>query len=175
MLGSEKGGAGLGPAITFLFAGPAINIAAIFLTMSVLGTEIGLARIFFAILISILVGLTMQFIFKEKVEKEKLIIQETEESKLSNKVLIAFFSLMVGVLVVNGLQINNVLKYSITGLFTLGVVGLVLWKFRNHIIHRWLNETWSFAKTLLPLLFIGFLLQDLSCLSCSNIDRRISR
>lgn len=164
--GIRKRGAGLGPAITFLFAGPAINIAAIFLTMSVLGTEIGLARIFFAILISILVGLTMQFIFKEKVEKEKLIIQETEESKLSNKILIAFFSLMIGVLVVNGLQINNVLKYSITGLFTLGVVGLVLWKFRNHIIHRWLNETWSFAKTLLPLLFIGFLLQDLSCLSC---------
>ncbi|MEM4230671.1 MAG: permease, partial [Candidatus Pacearchaeota archaeon] len=77
------------------------------------------------------------------------------ESKLSNKVLILFFSLMVGVLVVNGLQINNVLKYSITGLFTFGVVGLVLWKFRDHVAQKWLEETWSFAKTLLPLLFIG--------------------
>ncbi|MEM4215078.1 MAG: permease, partial [Candidatus Pacearchaeota archaeon] len=96
--GIRKRGAGLGPAMTFLFAGPAINIAAIFLTMSVLGIKIGLARVFFAILLSILIGLTMQSIFREKVEKEKLIIQETEESKISNIVLVAFFLMLVGVL-----------------------------------------------------------------------------
>src|SRR4030067_1241271 len=47
--GIRKRGAGLGPAIDFLFAGPAINIAAIFLTMSVLGYEIGLARVISAV------------------------------------------------------------------------------------------------------------------------------
>jgi len=153
--GIRKRGAGLGPAITFLFAGPAINIAAMFLTLSILGVEIGLARIIAAILLSILVGLTMALIFREKVEKEKLLVLESEESKISNKVLIAFFGLMVGVLVVNGLQIDKMLKYSVMGLFTLGVVGLVLWKFRDHVTRKWLNETWGFAKTLLPLLFIG--------------------
>lgn len=153
--GIRKRGAGLGPAITFLFAGPAINIAAMFLTLSILGFEIGIARIISAILLSILVGLTMALIFREKVEKEKLVVLESEESKLSNKVLIAFFGLMVGVLVVNGLQIDNMLKYSIMVLFTFGVVGLVLWKFRDHVTHKWLNETWGFAKILLPLLFIG--------------------
>ncbi|MEM2956646.1 MAG: permease [Candidatus Pacearchaeota archaeon] len=153
--GIRKRGAGLGPAITFLFSGPAINIAAMFLTLSILGFEIGIARIISAILLSILVGLTMQFIFREKVEKEKMVVLESEESKISNKVLIAFFGLMVGVLVVNGLQISNILKYSIMGLFTFGVVGLVLWKFRDHVAQKWLEETWSFAKTLLPLLFIG--------------------
>jgi len=153
--GIRKRGAGLGPAITFLFAGPAINIAAMFLTLSILGVEIGLARIIAAILLSILVGLTMALIFREKVEKEKLLVLESEESKISNKVLIAFFGLMVGVLVVNGLQIDKMLKYSVMGLFTLGVVGLVLWKFRDHVTRKWLNEAWGFAKTLLPLLFIG--------------------
>lgn len=153
--GIRKRGAGLGPAITFLFAGPAINIAAIFLTMSVLGLKIGLARIISAVSLSILVGLTMALIFREKVEKEKLVILESEESKLSNKVLIVFFGLMIMVLVVNGLQIGNILKYSIMGLFTSGVVGLVLWKFRDHITQKWLNETWNFSKMLLPLLFIG--------------------
>jgi len=153
--GIRKRGAGLGPAITFLFAGPAINIAAIFLTMSVLGIKIGLARIVSAILLSILVGLTMVLIFREKVEKEKLLIQETEESQLSNKILIAFFGLMVGVLVVNGLQIDKIIKYSLMGVFTLGVVALVLWKFRDHTAQKWLNETWNFSKMLLPLLFIG--------------------
>ncbi|MEM4267864.1 MAG: permease [Candidatus Woesearchaeota archaeon] len=63
--GIRKRGAGLGPAITFLFAGPAVNIAAIFLTMSVLGYEIGIARIISAILLSILVGITMALIFRE--------------------------------------------------------------------------------------------------------------
>jgi len=153
--GIRKRGAGLGPAITFLFSGPAINIAAIFLTMSVLGIKIGLARIICAILISILVGLTMHLIFREKVDKDKMVMHETEESRLSNKVMLAFFGLMIGVLVVNGLQISKMIKYSLMGAFTLGVVGLVLWKFRDHITQKWLNETWNFSKMLLPLLFIG--------------------
>jgi hypothetical protein len=153
--GIRKRGAGLGPAITFLFAGPAINIAAMFLTISVLGVQIGAARIIASIVISILVGLTMAFIFREQIEKGNLILEESEETKISNKVLIAFFVLMVGVLVVNGLQISKLLKYSVMGIFTLGVVGLVLWKFKDHITQRWLNETWNFAKIILPLLFIG--------------------
>ena len=153
--GIRKRGAGLGPAITFLFAGPAINIAAIFLTMSILGFEIGLARALSAILLSILVGLTMSLIFREKVSKEKLIIQESEESKLSNMTLAMFFGLMIAVLVVNGLQIDKILKYALMAIFTFSVVGLVLLKFKDHIAKKWLEETWNFSKMLLPLLFIG--------------------
>ncbi len=153
--GIRKRGAGLGPAITFLFAGPAINIAAIFLTFSVLGVKIGLARVFFAILLSILVGITMQLIFREKVEKEKIVIQETEESKISNLVLGVFFVLLVGILVISGLQINLSLKYAFMGIFILGIVGIVLFKFKDHVTKNWLEETWNFAKVLLPLLFIG--------------------
>ncbi len=153
--GIRKRGAGLGPAITFLFAGPAINIAAMFLTLSVLGIKIGIARIISAVLLSILAGITMQAIFREKVDKEKLLIQETEETKISNKVMLAFFGLMIGVLVVNGLQISKSIKYSVMAVFTLGVVCLVLWKFKDHAAQKWLNETWSFSKMLIPLLFIG--------------------
>ena len=153
--GIRKRGAGLGPAITFLFAGPAINIAAIFLTMGVLGIKIGLARVISAILLAILVGLTMALIFREKSEKEKMIVQESEKLNLSNKVLMTFFGLMIAVLVVNGIQTSKIIKYSLMGAFTLGVVGLVLWKFHDHITQKWLNETWNFSKMLLPLLFIG--------------------
>jgi len=32
---------------------------------------------------------------------------------------------------------------------------LVVWKFRKNTAQKWLEETWGFAKTLLPLLFIG--------------------
>ncbi|RME55429.1 permease, partial [Candidatus Woesearchaeota archaeon] len=153
--GIRKRGAGLGPAITFLFSGPAINIAAIFLTISVLGLKIGLARVSAAILLSILVGVSMQLIFREKVDKAKFILQESEESKISNLVLLIFFALMIAVLVVNGLQINKAVKYSLMGGFTLSVIVLVWWKFKDHIVKKWLEETWSFSKLILPLLFIG--------------------
>jgi len=153
--GIRKRGAGLGPAITFLFAGPAINIAAMFLTISVLGLKIGLARIIASISLSVLVGLTMALIFREKSDQARLIVEETEDSKVSEGILALFFGLMVGVLVVNGLQIDPLAKYLVMGLFTLGVVGIVLMKFKDHITQKWMGETWGFAKTLVPLLFIG--------------------
>ena len=153
--GIRKRGAGLGPAITFLFAGPAINIAAIFLTMSVLGYEIGLARIISAILLSILVGLTMAFIFREKSEQGGLFMQESKETKISEKILFFFFGLMVSILVVNGLQIDKILKYIIMFSFAIITVLLVIFKFHKESATEWINETWNFSKMLLPLLFIG--------------------
>ncbi len=153
--GIRKRGAGLGPAITFLFAGPAVNIAAMFLTVSVLGLKIGLGRIVSSVVLSILVGLTMAWIYKEKVEKPGLLIEKSEEHELSNFIILLFFGLMVSVLVINGLGIDKTLKYSLMAAFTGGIVGLVLWKFRDHVTSRWLDETWSFAKLILPLLFVG--------------------
>ena len=153
--GIRKRGAGLGPAITFLFAGPAINIAAIFLTMSVLGHKIGLARMISAILLSILVGVTMALIFREKIEQGGVFMQESKDTKMSKKILFAFFGLMIAVLIVNGLQINQLLRYILMFSFALLVVLLVVFKFKKENTKEWLGETWSFSKMLLPLLFIG--------------------
>lgn len=153
--GIRKRGAGLGPAITFLFAGPAINIAAIFLTMSVLGYEIGLARIFFAITLSVLAGLTMAFLFREKIEQGGFFMQESKETKLSKKLLFIFFGLMVAVLVIGGLQVNPLVKYILIFSFAISVVLLVIFKFHKETTSEWLHETWNFSKLLLPLLFIG--------------------
>ncbi|MDZ7316948.1 MAG: permease, partial [candidate division KSB1 bacterium] len=61
-----KRGAGLGPAVAFLYSGPAINILAIILTARVLGLELGVARVIGAVSFSVIVGLLMQFIFREK-------------------------------------------------------------------------------------------------------------
>ena len=153
--GIRKRGAGLGPAITFLFSGPAINIAAIFLTMSVLGAKIGLARTISAILLSILVGLTMQAIFREKVEQGGLYMEEYKEIKIGKKVLVVFFLALVGILVVNGLRVNQSIKYLLMVLLALITVGLAIFKFRQETTKEWLKETWSFTKMLLPVLFIG--------------------
>jgi hypothetical protein len=153
--GIRKRGAGLGPAITFLFAGPAINIAAIFLTFSVLGYEIGLARAIASVMLSIIIGVTMALIFKEKEEEGKLVLDEQKEELPSNMTLAVFFGLMVSVLVVNGLQIDSMVKYAIIVLFTLSVAALALLKFKRQVAQKWLEETWGFSKSILPLLFIG--------------------
>jgi len=153
--GIRKRGAGLGPAITFLFAGPAINIAAIFLTMSVLGFKIGLGRAIASISLSVLVGLTMAFLFREKAEPGGLITQESKGTKMSKKVIFAFFGLMIAVLIVNGLQINQLAKYILMFSFAILVVLLVIFKFHKESTKEWLGETWNFSKILLPLLFIG--------------------
>lgn len=151
----RKRGAGLGPAITFLFSGPAINIAAIFLTTSVLGFKIGLARATTAILLSIFVGLSMQIIFREKTEAKELFIEEYKEVKIGKKVLIIFFAAMIGVLIVNGLQIDKIIKSALMILLALTTAGIAIFKFRRQTSKEWLKETWSFTKMLLPVLFIG--------------------
>ena len=64
--GIWKRGAGLGPAIAFLYSGPAINILAIILTARILGPEIGIARAVGAIVFSIVIGLLMHLMFRKE-------------------------------------------------------------------------------------------------------------
>jgi uncharacterized membrane protein YraQ (UPF0718 family) len=56
-------GAGLGPAACFLYAGPAINVMAIFLTARVLGFELGVARVVGAMVFGVVIGLIMAVLF----------------------------------------------------------------------------------------------------------------
>jgi len=64
--GIYRMGAGLGPAIAFLYAGPAINVLAIILTARVLGVEIGIARAVGAVAFSLAIGLAMAAIFERR-------------------------------------------------------------------------------------------------------------
>ena len=65
-----KRGAGLGPAIAFLYSGPAISILSIILTTRILGIEMGIARTVGAIGFSVVIALAMAFIFRKE-EKAK--------------------------------------------------------------------------------------------------------
>lgn len=66
--GIYKMGAGLGPACAFLYSGPAINVLAIVLTARILGPELGIARAFGAITLSIIIGLAMHLLFRKEEE-----------------------------------------------------------------------------------------------------------
>jgi len=153
--GIYKRGAGIGPAVAFLYSGPAINVAAIFLTASVLGFKIGLARAVAAVLMAGLVGLTMAFLFREKSENKKMVLEEETGQKISKTSIGLFFASMVGIIVVNGLQMDSTIKWALMGFMALIALVIVLLKFKTETRDKWLSETWSISKLLIPYLFIG--------------------
>jgi len=59
-------GAGIGPATAFLYSGPAINALAIILTARVLGLELGVARAIGAVAFSLVIGVTMAWLFRKE-------------------------------------------------------------------------------------------------------------
>jgi len=79
----HKRGAGLGPAITFLYSGPAINILAIILTARILGFELGIARIIGAVVFSVVIGVIMSLIYRkeEKERADKMDFPEIKEER----------------------------------------------------------------------------------------------
>lgn len=100
----HKRGAGLGPAIAFLYSGPAINILAIILTARILGLELGIARIIGAVVFSIVIGLIMSFIYRKE-EKEKadaqMAIPDMPEERPMWQTSLHFFILVAILVFVN--------------------------------------------------------------------------
>ena len=94
-------GAGLGPATTFLYAGPAINVLAIILTARILGVEMGIARAVGAVVFSIVIGLLMHLIYRT--EEVKKAGQAVEISQSAPKRMLwqeaIYFASMVGILI----------------------------------------------------------------------------
>jgi uncharacterized membrane protein YraQ (UPF0718 family) len=67
----HKRGAGLGPAVAFLYSGPAINILAIILTARILGIEMGVARTVGAITFSVVIGIIMSLIYRKEEQAKR--------------------------------------------------------------------------------------------------------
>ncbi len=94
----HKRGAGLGPAVAFLYSGPAINILAIILTARILGFELGVARFVGAVVFSIVIGLIMAFIYrKEEKAKaaEQLNFPDVPETRPLWQTALHFFTLVL--------------------------------------------------------------------------------
>jgi uncharacterized membrane protein YraQ (UPF0718 family) len=102
--GIWKRGAGLGPAITFLFVGPAVNILAIAYTGAAIGMDIAISRIVLSIIFGIGIGLLMAFFFrKEDTSADETLFTSTGRVKPA---VWAFFGLMVAVLIAGTLQVE---------------------------------------------------------------------
>ena len=158
--GIYRMGAGLGPASTFLYSGPAINVLAIILTARVLGPGLGIARALGAIVFSIVVGLLMHFIFrKEEAEKANaqmaMPVPEVPRPLWQNAL---YFASMIGILVFanwgkpsDSSGFWNLVyssKWLVTGGFAIGLAFILVAWFKL----KW----WKAAMAYLPALILAF-------------------
>ena len=169
--GIYKRGAGLGPAIAFLYSGPAINILAIILTARILGWQLGLARAIGAVIFSVVIGLLMHLIFlKEERARHAngdFNAGEAKETRPLWQNVVYFFSMVAVLIFANwgkplagdtGVwSLIYTFKWWITGFFLVILAFTILSWFKKEELKEWTGATWGFALQILPLLLGGVL------------------
>ena len=162
-------GAGIGPAVAFLYSGPAINVLAIILTARVLGLEMGLARAIGAIIFAIAIGLSMAGIYRKEEQQRQRGTMQMPEEEMPRRLWqdIVFFALMVIFLVFAnwGKPASDqgfwaaiyAIRWYIAGI-SLVLLIPVLWRwFQKDELKEWVGETYNYTLMIMPLLFIGVL------------------
>lgn len=192
--GIKKKGAGLGPAMTFLFAAPAVNILAITYTGVLIGMDIAIARAILALGFAIIIGLLMELIFKEKPKNERLndneekILEdenkeETVELKKKNKVTgkgVLNISLLVS-LILTGVLIAflNQSNLQSLGVSNPPLIQTIIWGFGLGILIALFfiqkNTEVNLFLGLLYLLFTGTSQISYFSVSGSSTELEISR
>lgn len=105
--GIHKKGAGLGPAITFLFVAPAVNILALTYTGAVIGVDLAIARLLLSIAFGIGVGIIMALIFrKADAEHDKKTDAIFAGQAKMRKTAVIFLLGLVALLIVGTFQIG---------------------------------------------------------------------
>lgn len=170
--GIYRRGAGLGPAVAFLYSGPAINVLAIILTARVLGVQLGTARALGAMVFAVLIGVVMALLFRREEQERQAagpdpFAQEVSANGRRGWQDALFLAAMVGILVFAnwgepnrevGLfaAISRAHWYLAGGLLAALVWMMWRWYDREELT-AWVHASWGFAKQILPLLFGGVL------------------
>lgn len=166
--------AGEGPAFSFLYSGPAINVVAAALTFRVLGWEFGLARSAAAIVFSLAIGLVMSVLWRRSEHQVHRIrdvaVEPDYPDDLSPARTAVFFTLLVATLVLAIGQSyirtlipakdiwGEVLSWVPAGLGLIGVVIAVKAWFSRRDLKMWLARTWEVTKRVIGRLAIGVFL-----------------
>ena len=160
-------GAGLGPAIAFLYSGPAINVLAIVLTARVLGFELGVARAVGAVTFSVVIGALMHLMFlKEERAKavqagDVYIEADDRPPRALWQTALCFFSMSAILIFANWARPSETsgvwhavfaAKWWLTSIFAL-VLGVALWRFLG--VRAWHVALGAAPVVLAAVLFPG--------------------
>jgi hypothetical protein len=159
--GILKKGSGLGPAITFLYAGPAINILAIVYTAKVLGFDLGIARAVAAVLLSIVIGLLMMKMFPQHDEETKKTFGAARKAAMAEEdtrpawVIPAFFVFLIAILLVGTSALDVFYRLFMVYFLSMAVAFLLIYYFTRDEVTGWGYEIWDLTKKIFPILVIG--------------------
>ena len=113
--GIYKKGAGLGPAITFLFVAPAVNILALSYTGAVIGMDLAIARLVLSIAFGIGVGLIMALTFRKSDAKRDKATDAMFAGQASmSRAAVIFLLVLVALLIVGTFQIDLLQRTYLT-------------------------------------------------------------
>jgi len=153
--GIRKGGAGIGPAIAFLYTAPATNIVAILYTGSLIGWNIAFARIFFSILFAVVIGIIINGLFHDD---DGAVVADTFAKSVGDydtRRLFYLFSALIAILMAGTRISDPAHRYATVGT----LIALTAWITKKYFtkdeVHDWMLESWGFAKTIAPLLLAG--------------------
>ncbi len=105
--GIHKKGAGLGPAITFLFFAPAANILALAYTGVAIGLDLALARLVLSLAFGIGIGMIMALIFSRSDARHDQETDETFAGKAGmRRGMMVFLLLLVALLIAGTLKVD---------------------------------------------------------------------
>ncbi|ADL08697.1 permease [Thermosediminibacter oceani] len=169
--GIYKRGAGIGPAVAFLYSGPAINVLAIIMTARILGWKLGIARALGAITFAVVIGLIMELLFgkedKERTSKIGLIGSSDQEEGRTLYQEIIYFTNLVLILIftawgkpaqpVGFFSAVYAVKWYITAILMASLSLILYHWFKKEELVSWVDSSWGFAKQITPLLFGGVL------------------
>ncbi|MGP8321536.1 MAG: permease [Methanosarcinaceae archaeon] len=153
--GIYKRGAGIGPASTFLFSAPAINLLAIVYTANILGFDIGAARALAAVIISIIIGLVMAAVFRKNDQTKVKSMAAMTGSEIKPAHQAGLFALLIAILVLGGIISTWMWRGIIIGPLVLITVYVSKKWFDDEQIHDWMYETWDLTRKIVPFLLVG--------------------
>ncbi|MFA6600156.1 MAG: permease [Candidatus Omnitrophota bacterium] len=170
--GIYKRGAGLGPAIAFLYSGPAINVLAIILTARILGWRLGLARAIGAVVFSVVIGLLMHLFFlreeRQRHANGDFNAGQIHETRSLGKDVLYFASMVAFLVFANwGKPLEGdhgvwffiyQSKWWIAGFSLAGLAAMLCKWFKKDELKEWTLVTWEFALQILPWLLGGVLI-----------------
>jgi uncharacterized membrane protein YraQ (UPF0718 family) len=121
--GIYKKGAGLGPAITFLFFAPAANILALIYTGGVIGADLAIARLTLSLVFGIGIGMIMALIFRhEDMEHDKTADAMFAARGKMRRVNLLFLLLLIALLLSGTLKVG--LLTNTYASYTLPIAGM---------------------------------------------------
>jgi uncharacterized membrane protein YraQ (UPF0718 family) len=166
-------GAGIGPAFTFLFAGPAINIVALVFTFQVIDWRLGLWRAIGVPVIAVIIGLLMALMFHRETRalREAQAALPTTDERMEGRLWL-LFAILLAMVVFGSWQSDTVFPPPgserepgawwplATGLalMTVALVALLRQSFAADERAAFVSESWGLVKLVVPVLLPAVLI-----------------